>query len=120
MVTQTPSLDAEQTQQQVEARLRPYLRQYPIYDTVVEIVEGAARLEEGWWYVPVRLNTEVAHTYQYYDVLTDIEDEIKERARPSPASPFSCLSPLAGPPDRGKPSASPPRAAPAPSPQAGQ
>ena len=79
MTTQTLSQDMEQTQQQVEARLRPYLERYPIYDTVVEIVEGAGHLEEGWWYVPVRLNTQVAHTYQYYDLLAEIEDEIKER-----------------------------------------
>ncbi len=79
MIAQILTQDVEQTPQQVEARLRPYLQQFPIYDTVVEIVEGAAHIEEGWWYVPVRLNTEVAHTYQYYDMLTDIEDEIKAR-----------------------------------------
>lgn len=79
MTTQTLSQDVEQTPQQVEARLHPYLQRYPIYDTVVEIVEGAAHQEEGWWYIPVRLNTKVAHTYQYYDMLTDIEDEIKEQ-----------------------------------------
>jgi hypothetical protein len=79
MTTQTVLQDAEQAHLQVEARLRPYLEQYPIYDTVVEIIEGAGHLEEGWWYVPVRLNTQVAHTYQYYDLLAEIEDEIKER-----------------------------------------
>ncbi len=76
MTTQTLSQNVEQTQQQIEARLRPYLQQYPLYDTVIEIVEGAARLEDGWWCVPVRLNTNEPRTYQYYDTLVEIEDEI--------------------------------------------
>ncbi len=33
-------------------------------------------LEEGWWYVPVRFNSQEPRTYEYYDTLTDIEDEI--------------------------------------------
>ena len=79
MATMTVKIEPESIAQEIVARVRPYLERSPIDNTVPEIIEDALHLEEDWWYVPVRLNTQVAHTYQYYDMLTDIEDEIKEQ-----------------------------------------
>ena len=81
MTTNTLPQDVKQTQLEIEARIRPYLQQYPLYNTVIEIVEGTAHLEDGWWYVPVRLNTDEPRTYQYYDTLVEIEDEIAQQER---------------------------------------
>jgi hypothetical protein len=48
---------------------------------VLELMEDRIRREDNWFYVPVRLNTEEPRTYQYYDMLVEIEDEIAQQER---------------------------------------
>lgn len=79
MTTQPAVLEPELTHQEVVARLRPYLQRHPIGNTVLEVIDGALRRDEDWWYVAVRLNAEEPRTYQYYDLLTDIEDEVAQQ-----------------------------------------
>ena len=45
----------------------------------IELVEEAVRQEEGWWYVPVRTEQEIKKRYRYYEELTDIETEMKQK-----------------------------------------
>ncbi len=79
MATMTVKIEPDVIALEVIQRVRPYLERNPIENTVPEILEDALHLEEDWWYVPIRIAPGTTHTYQYYDMLTDIEDEIKER-----------------------------------------
>lgn len=67
------------SEQEVVKRLQPYLQQFPLNGVVLVAVEPAVRREENWYYVPVQLNTDAPRTYQYYDHLTDIEDEFQQK-----------------------------------------
>jgi hypothetical protein len=79
MATMTVKIEPDTIAQEVIQRVRPYLERNPIENNVPEILEDALHLEEDWWYVPIRIAPGTTHTYQYYDTLTDIEDEIKEQ-----------------------------------------
>ena len=79
MATMTVKIEPATIALEVIQRVRPYLERNPVENTVPEILEEALHLEEDWWYVPIRIAPGTTQTYQYYDLLTDIEDEIKER-----------------------------------------
>ena len=79
MATMTVKIEPEDIVQETLARIRPYLERSPVGDRASEIIEDALHLEDGWWYVPVRLHTGDRKAFEYYDRLTDVEDEIKER-----------------------------------------
>ncbi len=66
---------------ELAARVQPHLSRNPIQGVVLEIVEDKMRREEDWFYVPVRLNTEKPRTFEYYDMLVEIEDEIAQQER---------------------------------------
>ena len=76
MATMTIKIEPESIVQEIVARVRPYLERNPIQHIVPQIIEDALHLEEGWWYIPVRFSSQEPRTYEYYDTLTDIEDEI--------------------------------------------
>ena len=76
MATMTVKIEPDMAQE-IVTRVRPYLERNPIGGAVPDILEDALHLEEDWWYVPIRLPAGETRTYQYYDVLTDVEDEIK-------------------------------------------
>jgi len=46
------------------ARVRPYLERNPIGGTTPEILEDALHLEEGWWYIPIRLQAGKMRAYE--------------------------------------------------------
>ena len=69
------------TWSEVAARVQPHLDNNPIQSTVLEILEDRITREENWFYVPVRLNTEKPRTFEYYDMLVEIEDEIAQQER---------------------------------------
>ena len=77
MATMTVTIEANSVAQDIVSRVRPYLERVLIETTPPEIVEDALHLEEGWWYIPIRLPAAEIPAYQYYDLLTDAEDEIK-------------------------------------------
>jgi len=43
----------------------------------IEIIEDGIRQDANWWYVPVRPDRDIPRTYEYYEVLTDVEDEVQ-------------------------------------------
>jgi hypothetical protein len=47
-------------------------------DIILEVLDAPIRREGDWWYVPVRPNRPFPKTYQYYEELTDIEEELRE------------------------------------------
>lgn len=79
MATMTVNSELDSIAQEIVVRVRPYLEHNPIGNTAPEIIEDALHLEEDWWYIPIRLQAGKMRAYEYYDLLTDVEDEIKER-----------------------------------------
>ena len=79
MATMTVEIEPKNIAQEIVTRVRHYLERNRIGETAPEILEDALHLEEGWWYIPIRLQAGKMRAYEYYDLLTDIEDEIKER-----------------------------------------
>lgn len=73
----TPDL----TGPEVAARVQPHLNNNPIQQTVLQVLEDKITREDNWFYVPVRLNTEKPRTFEYYDMLVEIEDEIAQQER---------------------------------------
>ena len=69
------------TWSEVAARVQPHLDNNPIQNTVLEILGDRITREDNWFYVPVRLNTEKPRTFEYYDMLVEIEDEIARLER---------------------------------------
>ncbi|MBI3921471.1 MAG: hypothetical protein HY318_08655 [Armatimonadetes bacterium] len=67
-------MDEERVVQLVEK----YLRTHPLRNASIEVVKQGLRQDGKWWYVPVRPDRELPRTYEYYEVLTEIEDEIKQ------------------------------------------
>ena len=62
-------------QQQVVDLVRRYLLRHQNHGLSIDVVAKAVRHDGNWWYVPVRPNAE-PRTYQYYDILADVETEI--------------------------------------------
>ena len=69
------------TQREIAARVQPHLQNNPISGVVLEIAEDLIHREDNWFYVPVRLNTKEPRTFEYYDMLVEIEDEIAQQER---------------------------------------
>ena len=47
----------------------------------MQIREDLINREDNWWYVPVWMNTAKPRTFEYYDMLVEIEDEIARLER---------------------------------------
>lgn len=45
----------------------------------IEIVDERVRSENEWWYVPVRRKVSFPKTFQYYEVLADLEERLDEQ-----------------------------------------
>jgi hypothetical protein len=58
----------------VERRLK--LHQSGAFD--IRVMEDLIRQEDGWWYVPIRPDREDRKTFEYYEVLADVEGELEE------------------------------------------
>jgi hypothetical protein len=59
---------AELVQEQLDSHKSEHLQ--------IQVLENLIRQDTDWWHVPVRLTTNDPRTYQYYELLTDVEDEI--------------------------------------------
>ena len=66
------------SKQQVVDLVRIYLQRHQNNGLVIEVMEPSVRHSENWWYVPVRPNTEL-RTYQYYDLLSEVETDLVDR-----------------------------------------
>jgi hypothetical protein len=65
--------------QQVLRLIREYLDHHRSNGVTIEILERAVRHDGDWWYVPVRPSGQVPKTYRYYEELTDVETELKDK-----------------------------------------
>lgn len=44
----------------------------------VSLIRESIRQENDWWYIPVQLSPPMSRTYQYYDILSDVEVQLQE------------------------------------------
>lgn len=59
--------------------VRKYLKDcHPAGVTIDALDEGIMR-DGDWWYISVRPDHQFARTYEYYEALTQIENEIKQK-----------------------------------------
>jgi hypothetical protein len=65
-------MNREKVAQLVRERLRD---RHP-GGVTIDVVEDAIREKDGYWYVPVRPSAQPPHTFEYYDVLTEVETEL--------------------------------------------
>ena len=77
MANRTVIIEPESVAQGIVSRVRPYLERVLINTAAPEIVGNALHLEEVWWYIPIPLPSAELRAYEYYDLLTDVEDEVK-------------------------------------------
>ena len=71
-------MDKEQPiteQKQIVDMVRGYLLRQQDNGLSIEVLEKSVRHDGNWWYIPVRSNSE-QRTYQYYDILAEVETEI--------------------------------------------
>ncbi len=71
----------ELSPQEIAARVQPHLENNPVCGVILQIAEDLISREDNWFYVPVRLNTQEPRTFEYYDMLVEIEDEIARQER---------------------------------------
>jgi hypothetical protein len=68
----------EQNERTVAQEVRRYLADHHPDGVTFDVIEGAIRKEEHWWYVPIRPSVEPTKRYQYYEILADVEAELDE------------------------------------------
>jgi hypothetical protein len=64
-------------QQHIVDLVRRYLTHSQNNSLHIAVVENSVRQEGNWWHVPVHTDVE-PRTYQYYDILADVETQIVE------------------------------------------
>lgn len=79
--TEAPPVELDSIKQDILRRVQPYLERMPIRGNVLEIVAEAVNQEGDWWHIPVRLNAQEPPVRSYYDMLNEIEEEIKRQER---------------------------------------
>ncbi len=67
------------SEQQVVRLVRRYLQDHQPAGNIIEVLEQDIRKDGDWWYVPVRPEHQLPKTYRYYEELTAIENELREK-----------------------------------------
>lgn len=71
----------EETKTDVAQTVRTHLQGSRPGGATLDVIESDIRKIDGWWRVPVRPSQEPKHTFEYYDALAQIEEEISEKTR---------------------------------------
>lgn len=67
------------SEQQIGQLVRSYLQSHQPTGNTIEVLEQDIRKDGDWWYVPVRPSQQLPKTYRYYEELTNIENEMREK-----------------------------------------
>jgi hypothetical protein len=70
-------MSKEQVVQWVQERLRD---RHP-GGVDLSVVESGVRCKDDYWYVPVQPSAQPPRTFEYYEVLADVETELSEHER---------------------------------------
>lgn len=73
--------EAELTQEQVAARIRPYLGGRRVGDTGITLSVDASYIyrSNGYWRIPIRPSVWPNPLFPYYEALADLENEVQEK-----------------------------------------
>lgn len=66
------------SEHQIIEMVRQYLNHHPLPGNRIEVLGEQIYCDKGMWFVPVRLEQELPKTYQYYEELVEVEDDIRE------------------------------------------
>jgi len=69
---------AQLTQQAVGKKVEQSLAHHQRPGWRVQVLKDDIRLDDAWWYVPVRPDVETQRTIQYYDLLAEVEEELQD------------------------------------------
>jgi hypothetical protein len=69
----------KQQEQSVADTVRRYLQGRDLDGVTLDVEEQGIYKDQYRWYVPVRPSVEPQRRYQFYEVLTDIEEELEDR-----------------------------------------
>ena len=70
----------QQTKQEVIHTVRQYLQNSHPGGATLDVVEGRVRQEEFAWHIPVQPDIEPSKLFEYYEALTDVENQLAEEA----------------------------------------
>src|SRR5687767_14372320 len=56
-----------------------HLRRASLNGITFAVLNGEIEKREGAWHIPVRASAHPASMYEYYDVLVDIEEKLREK-----------------------------------------
>ena len=65
------------TARQVVRLVAKHLENRRFNGVPIEVVASGVQREGTWWYVPVRPNLPLRGTWRFFEVLTDVEDDVK-------------------------------------------
>lgn len=57
------------------------LRALDLKGITIDVIEQGVRNDENWWYVPVHAEREPKKAHEYYEVLTEVEDDLKSKEK---------------------------------------
>lgn len=72
---------SEETRTDVAQTVRDSLQECHPGGVTLSVIESDIRKIDDWWRVPVRPSEEPKHTFEYYDALARVEEEISEKTR---------------------------------------
>ncbi len=61
--------------------VKRHLAERQLEGITISIIEQGVRNDQNWWYVPVRADREPRKTYEYYEALAEIEDDLKSKEK---------------------------------------
>ena len=66
------------TEQEIIDTVRKYIKDKHPGRAILEVVPQGVRQDREWWYVPVRPNIRPAKTFEYYEALAEVENELQK------------------------------------------
>ena len=59
--------------------VKDHLKKIRLGDIAINVVNGEIKKEDAWWYVTVEPATQPQSMHQYYEVLSNIEDDLEAK-----------------------------------------
>jgi hypothetical protein len=66
------------TPQQIIDAVRKHIKDKHPGGAILEVLPQGVRQDREWWYVPIRPNVRPAKTFEYYEALAEVENELQK------------------------------------------